>query len=450
MAKKEEDSLMAAVMSGFKAAGIKDVEETVTTLAKYWENMKYIDVYDPINNRPCLTMEWLIGARGFPVGKVCQLRASFGAGKSTFLYYVYGCALRGSTMKDRKAWIAHMETEGAPNAADYAAAFGCDPRLFLVFKIKDLNDMFKRMDTFDMTLHGGRDGTVNPDTGRAMKSKFPKENALDPEMKKPTIIGIDSLSNVGSEAGEDFMDLEKSERPGGDSKDVRRFFRAREQDYDCHQVTLFVTTHETTEIKTGGAGYGGPKSTARNQKALGMALTTAIDTIDYPWKDANKNVLGSKQILKTFKSKLCPKGRMVTLFRKNLGGYDMAQTDLEFFLGDPKNNNCAENPFLPGGFLCPEGAKCGITKVRGGWSAPMVSDKVFKTAGEFIKALYSDEERLRKIREGLRIRGFGFEFETRYTIPDDDDSEGEGLTPEDIAEDMPDGSDGQQQDTEGM
>lgn len=421
VAKNEnEDSLMAAVLSGFKAAGIKDAEETVTTLAKYWEDMKYIDMYDPVKMRPCLAMEWLLGARGFPVGKVCQLRASFGAGKSTFLYYVYGCALRGSTMKDRRAWIAHIETEGAPNAADYAAGFGCDPRLFLVFKTKDLNEMFKRMDTFDMTLHGGRDGTVNPETGRAVKSKFPKESALDPDMNKPTIIGIDSLSNVGSDADDDFVDLEKSEKPGGDSKDVRRFFRAREQIYDQHQVTLFVTTHETTEIKTGpGAGYGGPKSTARNQKALGMALTTAIDTSDYPWKDADKNVLGSKQVLKTFKSKLGPKNRMVTLFRKSLGGYDMAQTDLEFFLGDPKNNNCSENPFLPGGFLCPEGAKHGITKVRGGWSAPMISEKVFKTADEFVEELYSDEDRLKRIREHFRIRGFGFDFETRYTVSDD-------------------------------
>lgn len=417
MPKKNEDSLMAAVLRGFKAAGIKDADDTVTTLASYWENMKYIDMFDPIKMRPCLTMEWLIGARGFPVGKVCQLRASFGAGKSTFLYYVYGCALSGSTMADRKAWIAHIETEGAPNAADYAAGFGCDPRLFLVFKAKDLNDMFKRMDTFDMTLHGGRDGTINPETGRVAKSKFPKENALDPDMEKPTIIGIDSLSNVGSDAGDDFVDLDKSEKPGGDSKDVRRFFRAREQDYDCHQVTLFVTTHETTEIKTGmGAGYGGPKSTARNQKALGMALTTAIDTSDYPWKDEDKHVLGSKQILKTFKSKLCPKNRMVTLFRKSLGGYDMAETDLQFFMGDPKNNNCTNNPFLPGGFLCPEGAKCGITKVRGGWSAPMVSDKVFKTADELIEAIYSDKDRLMKIREVLRIRGFGFPFETQYTV----------------------------------
>ena len=424
MAKKEsKDSLMAAVMDGFKAAGIKDADESVTTIAKYWEDMKYIDTYDPIKMRPCLAMEWLLGARGFPVGKVVQLRASYGAGKSTFLYYVYGCALRGSTLENRKAWVAHIETEGAPNAADYVARFGCDPRLFLQIKTKDLNDMFKRMDTFDMALHGGRDGTVNPDTGRVVKSKFPKENALDPNMEKPTIIGIDSLSNVGSDAGEDFVDLDKSEKPGGDSKDVRRFFRAREQDYDQHQVTLLVTTHETTEIKTGGAGYGGPKSTARNQKALGMALTVALDTKDYPWKDADKNVLGSKQILTTFKSKLAPKNRTVTLFRKDLGGYDMAETDLQFFLGDPKNNNCSNNPFAPGGFLCPEGAKHGITRVRGGWSAPMISDKVFKTADEFAEALYSDEERVKKIREHLRIRGFGFDFETQYTVGEDESEE---------------------------
>ena len=446
---KEQDSLMAAVLGGFKAAGISD-DGSVTTITDYFKNMKYIDMFDPVKGRPCLAMEWLLGARGFPCGKVYQLRASFSSGKSSFLYYVYGCALHGSmSEKDRKAYVMHVETEGAPNPADYVAQFGVNPSLFMYVKANDLNDLFKKIDTFDMALHGGRDGTVNPETGRATKSKFTKENALDPEMTKPSIVGVDSLSNVGSDAGGDFVDLDKSEKPGGDSKDVRRFFRAREQDYDRHQLTLFVTTHETTEIKTGpGAGYGGPKSTARNQKALGMALTVAIDTKDYPWKDADKNVLGSKQILTTFKSKLAPRNRSITLFRKNLGGYDMAETDLQFFMGDPKNNNCTQNPFLPGGFLCPEGAKCGITKVRGGWSAPLVSDKVFKTADEFVAALYSDEERLKKIREHLRIRGFGFDFETKYTTPADSEEEKsiqgdqdspEGQDPEAEPEEVSDG-----------
>ena len=125
---------------------------------------------------------------------------------------------------------------------------------------------------------------------------------------------------------------------------------------DGAQTNAFV--FETTEIKTGpAAGYGGPKSTARNQKAIGMALTVAISTKDYPWKGGKegKEVLGSRQLLTTFKSKLAPRNRTITLFRKSLGGYDMAETDLQFFLGDPKNNNCAQNPFLPGGFLFPEG-----------------------------------------------------------------------------------------------
>lgn len=431
MAKKSSDDLMSAVLGGFKAAGIADAEEAVTTIADYWDGMKYIDIYDPIKGRPCIAMEWLLGARGFPSGKVYQLRGSFSSAKSTFLYYVYGCALRGSTEDDRKAWVMHIETEGAPNSDDYVANFGCDPKLFMYVKSNDLNDLFKKIDTFDMALHGGRDGTINPETGRATKSKFSKEAALDPNMEKPSIVGVDSLSNVGSDAGGDFVDLDKSEKPGGDSKDVRRFFRAREQDYDKHNLTLFVTTHETTEIKTGpGAGYGGPKSTARNQKAIGMALTIALDTIDYPWKGGKegKEVLGSKQILTTFKSKIAPRNRKVTLFRKLLGGYDMAQTDVEFFMGDSKNNNCPNNPFMPGGFMCPEGAKCGITKVRGGYSAPLVSDSVFKTADDLIGAIYSNEEILRKIREHLRIRGFGFDFEKKYSVgkfdePQQDDSD---------------------------
>lgn len=420
---KDQDSVTAALLAAFKNAGIKDVDESITTVAKYWENMKWIDVYDPIKGRPCLAMEWLLGARGFPSGKVYQLRGSFASSKSSFLYWVYACAMRGSTKEDLKAWVAHIESEGAPNIAGYIARFGCDPRLFWHIKVNDLNDLFRRIDTFDMALHGGRDGTVNPETGRVVKSKFAKEDALDPNMEKPSIVGIDSLSNVGSDAGGDFVDLDKSEKPGGDSKDVRRFFRAREQDYDRHGLTMFITTHETTEIKTGpGAGYGGPKSTSRNQKAVGMALTIALETLDVEWKGGKdgKEVLGSKQYLKTFKSKIAPKNRKVTLFRKLLGGYDMAETDLQFFMDtEGKFCNCTSNPFAAGGFLCPEGAKHGIVKVRGGYSAPLVSDKVFKTADEFVAALYSDKERLMKIREYMRILGFGFDFETEYTISEE-------------------------------
>ena len=51
----------------------------------------------------------------------------------------------------------------------------------------------------------------------------------------------------------------------------------------------------------------------------------------------------------------------------------------------------------------------------------MISDKVFKTADEFVEVLYSDEDRLKRIREHLRIRGFGFDFETKYTVSDEPD-----------------------------
>lgn len=389
MAKKNDhaDSLVSAVMAGFKLAGIDD-PGSVTTIVDYYKGMRYVDLFDPISGRPCIALEWMLGARGLQAGKVYQLRALFSAGKSSFLYFIYGCALRGSTAKDRKAWVAHIETEGAPNPPDYINQFGLDPSLFAYINATDINDLFHKIDAFDMVLHGGRDGTVNPETGRVTKSKFSKENALDPEIEKVTIVGVDSLSNIGSDAGGDFVDLDKSEKPGGDSKDVRRIMRAREQAYDKHQLTLLLTTHETTEIKTGGGGYGGPKATARNQKAIGMALTVGISMWenDKPdWKD-DKAVYGSKTHMTTFKSKLAPRNRHIVLFRKLLGGYDCAETDLQFYLGDPKNNNCSSNPFAPGNFLCPEGAKWGLTKVRGGYSAPLVSDKTFKTAAEFDKS----------------------------------------------------------------
>lgn len=417
MAKKaNKDSFMVAVMGGFKSAGIKSDDEP-GTIVGYYENQTYIDAFDPLKRRPAIALEWLLGARGFQEGKMIQLRGSFSSAKSSFLYWVYACAMLDSTEEDRKAWVLHIETEGAPNPPEYIANFGVNPALFAYASENSLDGMFKRICAFDMILHGGNGGMVNPDTGRVVKSDYPIEKALDPDKTKPAIVGVDSLSNVSSESDFDFVDFEKSERPGGDSKDVRRAMRAKEQTFDKHKLTLFLSTHETVEIKTGGQKGGQSGSTARNQKAIGMALTVAIDLFkNYPWKGGKegKEVFGSWQFIKTFKNKLAPKDRQIKLFRKDLGGFDMAETDLQFYL-DPKASNCTSNPFLPGGFLCPEGAKHGITKVRGGYSAPMVSDKVFKTADEFIGALYSDEDRLRKIREHFRIKGFGFDFETKFT-----------------------------------
>lgn len=436
MAKSALAAFMAAVASSEKAAGIK--EKGPGTIVGYYDDAKYIPAIDPLTGRPALAMEWLIGALGFLTGKAYQLRGSFSTSKSSFLYWLYACALFGSTEDDLKAYILHIETEGAPNTPEYIAQFGLDPGMFAYASENRLDKLFDRICAFNMRLHGGEGGMVNPETGRKIKSEFTKENALDPNSEKFSIVGVDSLSNVGVDADLDFVDINKSERPGGDSKVVRKFLRAVEQRFDRDKLTQWYTTHETLDIKTGpGAGYGGPKATARNQSALGMALTIAISmSKNYDWKggkDGNE-ILGSWQVLKTFKNKLAPKDRAIRLYRKNLGGFDMAETDLQFFL-DPKASNCKANPFLPGGFLCPEGAKHGITKVRGGYSAPMISDRVFRNADEFAEALCSNEERLMKIREHLRIRGFGFDFETKYTVcpgaqcseeADDEPEDGEG------------------------
>ena len=44
-----------------------------------------------------------------------------------------------------------------------------------------------------------------------------------------------------------------------------------------------------------------------------------------------------------------------------------------------------------------------------------LSNKSFKTDEEFLRALYENTDTLHVIREGLRIRGFGFDFEAKYT-----------------------------------
>lgn len=389
-----------------------DKKPVVTTVGEMYRNQRYIDLIDTKNGRPAFALQWMLGARGFPAGRITQLRAKYSSGKSSFLYHIYACALYGQKADDQKAWVAHIETEGAPNPPDYIARFGLDPDAFMFLPVKSMDDCFRKIDTFLVTLRGGFGGSVSEDTGRQRKTVF--TNPIDPENKYPAVLGVDSFSNLGDEdeVNNDVIDISKSERVGGSSKAVRRFMRERTQRYYDADMTLFVTSAETASIATGPAArFAGNQKTARNQEALGIALTFGIDTKDRKWFEDGKN-LGSVQTLFMFKNKLSPRYREVELFRNSLGGYDMARTDLNFFMKHPAS------PFAPGNFLNPKGEKA-LYNAAGTIHCPLLSEKGFKSADEFMAALAANTDLVDAIREGLRIRGLGFDFDTKYRISDE-------------------------------
>lgn len=377
----------------------------VSTASKMYREQTWIPFVDPFTGTPCLTLCYLAGSKGIPAGRIAQLRASFSAGKSSFLYYMYGCAKRGASEGDEKAWVGHIETEGAPNPPDYIGRFGLDPEAFLYMSANSLGAVFTTLDSFVCGVRGGFGGSIG-DTGRVRKTVY--TDPLDPTNKYPIILGVDSFSALGDkkEANQDILDISNSSALAYVSRELRRYLRDRQQRFARTNTTLFVTSLETAKVATGPmARFGGPQKSALGQEALAGAMSLGFDVSDRPWKDAGVN-LGSIQSLKSFKNKLAPRYRSIELYRKDLGGYDILETDFQFLLGH------GESPFAPGKAFNKDGGRA-LWRDVGGIHCPTLNEKAFKTKEEFLHAIYDNEDILMTMLEGLRIRGYGFDFETK-------------------------------------
>ncbi len=401
---------MASIQSAVDADDV-----TVSTASRMYNDQKWIPLMDPMTGKPCVALSFLLGCRGIPVGRIAQLRASFSAGKSSFLYYVYACATHGRTDDDQKAWIGHIETEGAPNPPDYIARFGLDPDAFLYMSANSLGSVFSTLDAFVCGIRGGFGGSIG-DTGRVRKTTF--TNPVDPANQYPIILGVDSFSALGDkkEASQDILDIDRAGALAYLSRELRRYLRDRQQRFARCNATLFVTSLETAKVGSNPM-YGGPQKSALGQEALGGSMSLGLELSDRPWKDSGVT-LGSIQSMKTTKNKFAPRYRSVELFRKDLGGYDIVETDFNFLLAHPGS------PFAAGNAFNQEGGRA-LYRDAGGIHCPKLSDKAFKSKEEFLSKVYDDEDILMTMLEGMRVRGYGFDFEmlTPAETEESDESE---------------------------
>lgn len=398
------DSLMSIVQSS-----VDPDDVIVSTATKMYEDQQWTPFIDPFAGTPCLALSYLTGCKGMPVGRIAQLRASFSAGKSSFLYYMYACATYGRTDDDQKAWIGHIETEGAPNPPDYISKFGLDPNAFLYMTANSLGAVFSTLDSFVCGVRGGFGGSIG-DTGRVRKTTF--VNPLDAVNKYPIILGVDSFSALGDkkEASQDILDISKSQAMAYISRELRRYLRERQQRFSRSNATLFVTSLETAKVASGPMAYGGPQKSALGQEALGGSMSFGFDVSDRAWKDSGVT-LGSIQTLKTFKNKFAPRYRSVEMFRKSLGGYDIVETDFNFLLSH------AESPFAPGNSFNKDGGRA-LYRDAGGIHCPMLNEKAFKSKEDFLNVIYGNEDLLMTILNDMRIRGYGFDFEKNFGSAD--------------------------------
>ena len=368
---------------------------SICTASQAMDKWRYIDFANPQADLPSLTLEWCFGARGLLAGRIMQLRATYSKGKSSFMYYMYACAQRPKI----DGYCFHVETEGAAAPPDFVASFGCNPNNLAIAEINSLEDCLGRIDEVIREIRGGSKGSIDPETGRPKKTIY--TDPLDSEMKAPILVGIDSLSSLGidSKVEQDIMDMTKRGGISAHTLILRDYFRNRVGLYRDSQALALFATHETAKIETGVKSHGGPKKSSLAQEAIAIHGTYAADFDSTVWQDKEAGVqLGSKISVYTTKNKLSPRYRKIEMFMRTNMGFDLIESDVNFLVGH------AASPFT----------KDECKRVNGGVKCTPLNDKTYKSGEDFLRALYGNTDLISAIREKMRIRGFGFKFETDY------------------------------------
>lgn len=378
--------------------------ETATSAMTKW---RYIDFVNPKAKLPCLALEWLIGARGFLAGRILQLRATFSKGKSSFMYLEYAMAQLMS-----QAYCMHIETEGAQAPADYIRSFGCDPGALMIKECQSLEECLAVVDEYICIIRGGFGGSVSKE-GRVIKSRY--DDPVDKAMAAPILVGIDSLSSLGTEAGVgvDIADAGSTAQLSYHTRKLREYFRNRVGRLRDTQTFMMLTSHETAKIETGKKSFGAPpggNKTSLAQEAIGIHATYGMDVQASPYVDKARGVrLGDIVTMKTFKNKISPKDRMLNLYLEWNQGFDLVKTDFEFLLTHQAS------PFA----VASETEKRRLYRHDGGVVCKELSSKKFGSEEEFLRAFYSNTDFCMSMREKLRIRGCGFQFENMFAaLPD--------------------------------
>jgi RecA/RadA recombinase len=322
-------------------------------------------------------MEYFFGTRGLLCGRVVHFVAEEATGKSSMIYLMYGMTQRTS-----QAWDLHYETESAIAPPDFVYHLGCDPTKVL----------FERPHSVDECLTAAEEfvKTVRKD--------------IDPQKKLPIIVGIDSVSGLAS--GEMNMDTGETETDASLGKHARafaKFFREKLDYFEYNDAVILssaqLKANINTDVKKGGNPH--KKHSSIAEGAFKYHASFIVEMNHYKLEENGVNVGERVRMIMT-KNKLAPKNRIMELelYRDRPVAWDFnkANTNLLF--------SC-DSPFKPGTF----------TAVSGWYKCDAVAGGKNMRGPDFVDAFYSDTALVMECRERLKIRGFGFKFETDYELP---------------------------------
>lgn len=372
---------------------------TLCSAANISDNWRWIDFIDPKTNLPCLPLEYLFGCRGMLSGRFVKIEADPGIGKSSYLFLQYAM---GQISAD--VFPLHFESEGAPPPADYIAKMGCNPKKIGMSQPRSIEDCMEQIETL---VYEWRKG--------------------DPDKEHIVIVGIDSISGLGSDndanigAEYDKMTTANCTNSGAGLAGHARFFSKWFRERGClwlieHDVMLVGTAQLKDNIVIGGPpGFQLPA----DQKKKTIADTVLNFNASYILamkssllRNKDKVDIGELVTIRTKKNKISPKNREIQLPLIRGEGFNLLEAAFDFLK-----------------FRSPFNLKDGsqfIIEQKGPWiSCPTLFDSNLSSNSEnkeaIVRKVYENTDLLMAIRESMKIRGFGFDFEKEYEQNESED-----------------------------
>lgn len=255
-------------------------------------------------------------------------------------------------------------------------------------------------------------------TQRQVVKKSTYTNPMDKDCVSPILAGIDSFSALGmdSRVVQDVLDQSNTPQMAEHSRKMGKYLQDRAHRFKQCQALMMIAAQEKARIKTG-MNKGGPDKTSLGDAPIGFHSTYSVDLTAYSYRDDGGNDIGERVNLWTSKNKLSPKHRSLDLYLVRDHGFDLIKTDADFLLKHNASPFTKEDAYRHG-----HGITC----------RPL-SDKPFKTDEDFLMALYANKDFLMSVRERMRIRGFGFDFEQKY-IPTPEEVEDNAISPKGASE----------------
>ena len=374
MAKKKKDTTEMGIKDGIAHLLTKCKSAAfVTKASNSFDDVVYLDFQDPKTGTPCLPLEHLFGCRGLIAGRLLNMVAREAVGKTSIVMMFVGMF-----QKTMDSWTIYAETEETPLPPDRIEELCADPDSILLL---DPLSMKECLESQTKVI-----GEIR--------------NDIDPQKLHPILCATDSVSGLSEkELDRDTGEVEGNDGTAQHAREFSRFFRQKLDYFKHNHVAMITTVQEKEKI---GMNFGQTSTTSYLAEGpIRYHSSWILELLNITSKEIIKDREFEQCIrMRCTKNKLAVKGRTVDIMMyRDERGWDFTMANRHLLFG-------SYSPFEPGTYSSGSGYyRHDRIQSATGKGVPLE---------EFVQRFYEDEELVMQCRERLKIRGFGFDFESRY------------------------------------